>query len=208
MAGSSDGAGPAARFNRPYGLTWDGAGNLFIADTFNSTIRKLVVATGAVTTFAGTAGMAGFADGTGPAASFDYPWGVTSDGAGNLYVVDNGSYRIRKIVAATGVVTTLAGGPGGNIQDGIGTAAGFASPESIAFDGAGNLYVTDAQTVRKIVIATTGVTTVVGVAGPMGVLLGPFPAALNSPQGVAWLPNQGLLVSDYRENSILLARGL
>ncbi len=79
-----DGTGAAARLNYHQGVAADGAGNLFIADTDNDTIRKLVVATGAVTTLAGAAGLAGSTDGTGAAARFDNPQGLALDGAGNL----------------------------------------------------------------------------------------------------------------------------
>ena len=77
--------------------------------TSNNTIRKVVIATGAVTTLAGTAGVTGAADGTGAAARFNGPYGIASDGAGNLFVADTGNHTIRKIVIATGAVTTLAG---------------------------------------------------------------------------------------------------
>src|SRR5204863_356 len=108
--GNIDGTGAAARFAKPYGVAADGAGNLFVADNQNNTIRRIVIATGAVTTLAGTAGQYGNVDATGAAAPFNYPSGVASDGAGNLYVVDDGNDTIRKIVIATAAVTTLAGG--------------------------------------------------------------------------------------------------
>lgn len=206
MQGGGDGVGAAARFYQPDGLALDGAGNLFIADAGNGTIRKLVLATGQVTTLAGTAGALGRTDGTGPAARFASPIDLAWDGADGLYVVDPNS--IRKVVISTAVVTTLAGGTLNTVTDGIGAAAGFASPKSITYDGAGNLYVADGQAIRKIVTATAAVTTPIGVPGTYGVLLGAFPAGLNGPQGVAFLPNQGLAICDTRENAVLIARGL
>ncbi|HEX4460515.1 MAG TPA: hypothetical protein VIA18_21200, partial [Polyangia bacterium] len=163
VSGSTDGIGIAASFNAPHGIAFDGAGNLFIADRFNATIRQIVIATGAVTTLAGTAGTQGTTDGTGAAALFDNPIGIISDGAGNLYVSEYEVNTIRKIVVASGVVTTLAGTPntsGGT--DGTGAAATFTNPESFFLDGSGNLYVTDVgdYTIRKIVVATGVVTTV------------------------------------------------
>ena len=101
MSGSIDGTGPAARFKYPYGLVLDGAGNLQVADYENQTIRKVVVATGAVSTLAGTAGMSGSADGTGPAVRFFGPEGMAVDGAGSLYVADFFNDTIRKVVVAT-----------------------------------------------------------------------------------------------------------
>jgi sugar lactone lactonase YvrE len=82
--------------------------NLFVADSGNHTIRKVVIATGAVTTLAGTAGTSGSTDGTGAAARFNVPIGLTIDNAGNLYVSDQNYTKIRKIVTSTGVVTTIS----------------------------------------------------------------------------------------------------
>jgi len=304
--GSADATGAGARFNRPYAVASDGAGNLYVADSNNSTIRKVVVATGAVTTLAGAAGQYGNVDGTGASARFYRPSGIASDGAGNIYVVDG---IIRKIVVATGEVTTLTTGPGrdanqpgptgiasdgaGNLYfdeagttiwkvaiasaaltkiagtagqygslDEIGAAASFNGPTAIAADGVGNLYVTDAgnATIRKIVLATKAVTTLAGLAGAygtadgigaaarfnypisitsdgaghlyvaetnvirkiviatatvstiigapnrLGVSLGALPASLRSPQGVVVLPTGELAIADWFENAILIGR--
>jgi len=166
--GSSDGVGSAARFGDPAGVASDGT-NLYVADPGNHTIRKVVIATGAVTTLAGTAGSSGSADGTGAAARFNYPYGITTDGT-NLYVTDTDNRTIRKVVIATGVVTTLAGtADSDGSADGTGTAARFSQPEGITTDGS-NLYVTDGlnRTIRKVVIATGVVTTLAGTAGSSG----------------------------------------
>ena len=167
--GSSDGTGAAASFLGPLDLTTDGA-NLYVSDTGNSTIRKIVIATGAVTTLAGTAGKIGSTDATGPAASFFFPYGITTDEI-NLYVCDTSNNTIRKIVIATGAVTTLAGTAsltGGSI-DAIGPAASFNFPNDITTDGT-NLYVADTGngTIRQVVIATAAVTTLAGTAGKTG----------------------------------------
>jgi sugar lactone lactonase YvrE len=208
MTGSSDGTGAAARFNQPGSVAVDGAGNLYVADYSSDTIRQVVVATGVVTTLAGTAGMAGGSDGTGAAARFNQPEGVAVDGASNLYVADYSNYTIRKVVVATGVVTTLAGTAGmGGSTDGTGAAARFDYPEGVAVDGAGNLYVADFSnsTIRKIVLQSGVVTTFVGVAGQFGVKLGPLPGGLNGPSGVAALPNGELFITDSSENVVLAA---
>lgn len=157
--GSTNGVGTAASFNTPTGITTDGT-NLYVADQQNNKIRKIVIATGVVTTLAGS-GVAGWADGTGTAAKFNYPQAITTDGS-NLYVADFRNARIRKIVIATGQVTTLAGGNGTNALDGIGTAAGFGAMAGITTDGT-NLYVTEVPgRIRKIVISTGAVSTLAG----------------------------------------------
>src|SRR5436190_2246642 len=133
--GSTDGTGSAARFNSPAGVAVDSAGNTYVADTVNSTIRKITPA-GVVTTFAGLAGSTGSTDGTGSAARFNFPSGVAVDraGTGNIYVGDTSNFTIRKITPAA-VVTTLAGSPGvRGGANGTGSAASFELPEGIAVD--------------------------------------------------------------------------
>jgi hypothetical protein len=146
----------------PVGITTDGT-NLYVADSANRAIRKVVISTGAVTTLAGTVGTSGTTDGTGTAALFEFPVGITTDGT-NLYVTDYYVATIRKIVISSGVVTTLAGKAGTTgLTNGTGTAATFSEPNGIATDGT-NLYVADAEdhAVRKIVISTGVVTTLAG----------------------------------------------
>jgi len=167
LAGSSQGysdntTGTSARFNGPRGITTDGE-NLYVVDSGNHLIRKIVISTGVVTTLAGTAGSFGSADNTtGTSASFKNPWGITTDGT-NLYVADMKNYTIRKIVISTGAVTTLAGTPGslGNADNATGTSASFNWPIGITTDGE-NLYVTETHSIRKIVIDNGTVTTLAG----------------------------------------------
>ena len=106
LAGSADGTGSAARFNNPTGLAVDINGNVYVADTENSTIRK-ITSEGVVTTIAGLPGVDGLMDGTKGYAWFAYPEGLTINTDGNLYVADTGNAMIRK-VTLTGTVTTLA----------------------------------------------------------------------------------------------------
>ncbi len=207
VAGSSDGAGSAAEFNNPQGLADDGAGTVYVADAGNHTIRKVVVSTGAVTTLAGMAGTPGSADGTGLAASFSGPAAVASDGQGNLYVADAGNHTIRRVVLSSRAVTTIAGTAGmAGTADGAGTAARFLGPTSIAADGAGNLYVSDGDTVRQIVLSGASVTTLVGVPGRMGVVLGDLPAGLNHPGGIAVLPGGAVAITNPVEHAILILK--
>jgi len=163
--GKLNGTGAAASFNTPYGVAVDGAGNVYVADTYNSAIRK-VTAGGVVTTLAGNPGSIGSANGTGVGARFFYPFAIAADSAGNVFVADTGNDLIRAITPA-GVVTTLAGMT--EVQgsaDGAGTAATFYYPEGVAVDGSDNVYVADTgnTTIRKI---TSGgsVTTLAGAAG-------------------------------------------
>jgi sugar lactone lactonase YvrE len=162
-SGSADDTGSAARFRAPAGITHDGT-NLYVTDAGNATIRRIDPSTGAVTTIAGTAGSTGSTNGTGTAARFFDPVGITTDGS-NLYVAERGNNLIRKIVIATAEVTTLAGSSGtpGGFVNGTGTAARFAGPMMITTDGT-NLFVADTlnHAIRKIVIATGAVTTVMG----------------------------------------------
>jgi sugar lactone lactonase YvrE len=184
-SGATDGTGIAALFNAPCGITTDGT-NLYVADTGNNTIRQVVIATGVVTTLAGTAGVSGSADGTGIAATFYLPYGITTDGT-NLYVADTGNNTIRQVVIATGVVTTLAGTAGvSGSADGTGTASTFHTPYGIVIDGT-TLFVVDTgnNTVRRIDIASEAVTTPVGSAGTSGSTDGTGAAALfNHPAGI------------------------
>jgi sugar lactone lactonase YvrE len=140
-AGAVDGTGAAARFNAPTGITTDGT-DLYVADANNNAIRKVSIATGAVTTFAGTArGAAGAADGTGGAARFNGPKGIATDGA-FLYVADTNNHSIRKVSIATRAVTTLAGNGASGFADGAGAAARFSLPCGVATDGV-RLFVAD-----------------------------------------------------------------
>jgi sugar lactone lactonase YvrE len=160
--GSEDGPAAAARFNGPTGVAVDGDGNVYVADSGNSTIRK-ITPSGVVGTLAGTAGRTGSADGTGPAASFWWPFGVAVDAGGMVYVSDTINHTIRKITPA-GEVTTLAGSANKSEgADGKGSAATFASPRGIALDGSGNLYVvsSSSSTIRKVTADGT-VTTLAG----------------------------------------------
>ena len=207
--GSTDGTGTAARFDDPLGVAADDVGNLFVADTYNYTIRKIVVATAAVTTLAGSPNQAGGNDGVGAAARFLNPQGVATDNAGNLFVADSANFTVRKIVIATGEVTTLAGAErASGTADGTGAAARFYSVQAVVCDKAGNLFVTDTfnNTVRKIVIGTQVVTTVVGSPDRMGVVLGPLPAGVGNPFGLALGLGGELLIADSAENAILAAQ--
>lgn len=172
LPGSSDGAAALARFSNPRGITTDGD-YLYVADTGNNTIRRVLLSNGSVATIAGASGPSGVGstDGIGLSARFNNPNGITTDGD-YLYVADSGNNTIRTIMVSNGTVTTLAGTAGAEgigSSDGIGAEAKFAAPRGVATDGP-HLYVADTgnHTIRKIVIATREVTTFAGTAGSVG----------------------------------------
>src|SRR5437667_1861357 len=162
FSGTNDGTGNAARFYNAGSVALDSAGNVYVADFGNHTIRKLTPA-GVVTTLAGSAGHSGSADGTGSAARFNGPATLDVDSNGNVYVTDYFNHTIRKVTPA-GLVTTLAGVVGvAGTKDGSDIVARFNGPIGVAVDGATNVYVGDSMnhTIRKIKTAGE-VTTMAG----------------------------------------------
>lgn len=172
--GGNDGMNSSARFNGPQDAAVDGAGNVYVADTFNDTIRKLahVGTNWVVTTIAGMAQSPGPTDGANLAARFNSPSAITVDINSNLYVADTDNHTIRKItpVGANWVTTTIAGTPENpGFTDGTNSAAQFFYPSGITVDTNGNLYVsdTDNSTIREITpVGTNWVTTTI--AGSVG----------------------------------------
>jgi len=203
VTGSVDGTGTNARFYYPFGIAVTTAGNVFVADTYNHTIRK-ITSTGIVTTFAGSAGNIGSADGTGSAARFNFPFGIAIDKAGNLFVADSENSTIRK-VTSVGVVTTLAGSAGApGSADGTGSAARFDDPYGVYADTAGNVFVADTgnHTIRKVTSAGV-VTTLAGTAGAPGSADGTGSAArFNNPIGISVSTAGNLFVVDEDNNTI------
>jgi sugar lactone lactonase YvrE len=140
-SGTANGTGGAARFNKPWGIAVDGAGNVYVADSDNHAIRKITPA-GVVTTLAGLAGSSGSVDGPAANARFNQPRGVTVDAAGNVFVADYANATIR-VINAAGIVSTVAGSPGLNgSTDSVGLAARFFDPSGIVADG-NVIYVAD-----------------------------------------------------------------
>ena len=184
VPGTADGDAGSARFREPEGIALDGAGSLYVADTDNGTIRRILLATGAVSTIAGTAGVVGSADGVGPAASFNKPKALAADGAGHLYVGDSGNSTIRVVTLADNSVTTRAN---------------FAMPPlavtSVAADGADVLVSLGDQRVVRI-DGAGAITTVAGAAGMSGFVDGPAAdARFFRPAGL-WVGNGRILVAD------------
>lgn len=196
--GSADGTGAGARFDEPFATAVDVGGNVYVADAVAHAIRK-INPEGVVTTFAGSPGSFGSANGLGAAARFYSPVGVAVDGAGSVYVADSGNKIVRKI-SPEGLVTTLAGTAlAGGSTDGTGEAARFDEPYGIAVDSAGTVYVSDAaqNAIRKITSAGV-VTTLAGRAGSPGSADGAGAAARFAvPYGVAVDPAGNVYVSDH-----------
>ena len=200
LGNSIDGIGTAASFDVPSGLAIDVAGNVYVADTFNDKIRK-ISSSGTVTTYAGNSSW-GSDDGKGAAASFSSPKGISVDVTGNVYVADSGNLKIRKITA-TGVVTTLAGNGSQGGDDGIDTAASFNSPEGLAVDAAGNVYVADTNNHKIRKINPTGLVTTLAGDGTPGSMDGTsITASFSSPSGVAVDISGNVYVADSNNNKI------
>jgi uncharacterized protein (TIGR03437 family) len=200
--GFSGHGGPAtsAQLAYPQGVAVDSGGILYIADTSNSSIRK--VANGVITTVAGN-GTFGFSGDNGPATSaqLNGPSGVAVDSAGNLYMGDLGNTRIRKV--SNGVITTVAGGGSSLGDNGPATSAQF-TPSGLAVDSAGNLYIADWQNnrIRKVsngVIATVAGNGTQGFSGDNGPATS---AQLNYPAGVAVDSAGNLYIADEVNNRI------
>jgi sugar lactone lactonase YvrE len=205
VAGSDDGTGSAAKFHNPVGIAIDSAGNIFVADSYNHTIRKIDATTLEVTTFAGTAGAYGSANGIGLTARFNNPFGIAIDSSDNLFVTDQSNYTIRKI-RPDRFVSTFAGSTGVvGLTDGTGSSARFGSLFGIAIDNSDNLYVGDngSYTIRKVTSLGV-VTTFAGTTGISGSADGTGTAASFSfyQYGLTVDSSGNILVTDYVNHTI------
>ncbi|AZP13365.1 gluconolaconase [Undibacterium parvum] len=199
-AGNINGSSDLARFSDPYGIVYDQAGNLYVADGGdNNRIRKITPA-GIVSTLAGSS--EAYADGQGEAAAFHTPSGLAIDAAGNLYVADTGNHRIRKI-SALGVVTTVAGNGQAGYRDGAASQAQFNGPVGVAVDASGKVYVADTYNDKIRVINVDGeVTTLAGGDRPGyrdGIAL---EALFDTPSALVVSASAEVFVSDTRNNAI------
>jgi hypothetical protein len=203
VSGSTDGDGPVARFNTPYGVMIDGSDNIYVADTGNDTIRKITPA-GQVTTFAGKAGVSGAVDKTGTAATFTHPRSLAMDSQGNIYVADTDNELIRKI-SPDAAVTTLAGkAHNSGSSDGTNDTARFNTPYGVTVDSEDNIFVADTvnDTIREITPLGV-VTTPEGSAGGAGSVDGVGGVArFSSPTGILAINGTDLIVADFSNSSI------
>src|SRR5947208_3349960 len=212
VAGGGAGDGGAATdasLNQPRGVALDASGNLYIADHFNHRIRKVDAATGIITTVAGN-GVFGFAGDGGAAtgASLNQPRGVALDASGNLYIADQSNLRIRKVAAASRIMTTVASTGGGGFagDGGAATSASLNEPSGVALDASGNLYIADQfnHRIRKVAAASGIITTMagngnLGFAGDGGAATS---ASLYYPSGVALDASGNLYIADQNNSRI------
>jgi len=210
-SGVADGPATSATFNNPEDVTLDADGNVYVADAFNSLIRKIGT-DHAVSTWAGVPGNAGWRDGPGhpdpgqddqdPGALFLDPKGVAADADGNVYVADYDNNRIRKSTQ-DGWVSTLAGSGDPVAVDGVGKDASFLTPNQVAVDASGNVYVAERTSSLIRMISPSGVVTTLAGSGAKDMIDGVGKsAAFNTPKGLAVDANGNVFVADTSNHSI------
>ena len=206
------GTATGAQLHSPLGVAVDGAGNIYFADYANNVIRKVSATWGVITTVAGN-GIAGHSGDGGAATSaqLEEPYGVAVDSIGNLYVADSYNRVIRKVDAATSIITTVAGnGTAGHGGDGgPATSAQLYDPIGVAVDGTGNIYIADtldSSTIRRVSAATGIIATIAGhynETSTYGGDGGPATSAeLYDPSGVAVDSTGNFYIADYGNNII------
>jgi sugar lactone lactonase YvrE len=206
------GAATAAQLYYPTGVAVDAAGNIYIADSGNDRVREVTASNGIITTVAGT-GTAGFSGDGGSATSAELndPLGVAVDGNGNIYIADNGNERIRKVNVSTGTISSVAGNGGVGTNFGsLATETGLWSPEALAVDAAGDVYI--AITYHNqigMVSASTGIITLVAGNGARGfygdggsATSAEFAISICAMAGVAVDAAGNVYIGDYANNRI------
>ncbi|HEU4724280.1 MAG TPA: hypothetical protein VFU59_03180 [Candidatus Eisenbacteria bacterium] len=207
---SGDGlSATSARLQFPQDLAVAANGDLYIADTGNHSIRKVTVATGVITTIAGS-GSPGSSGDLGPptAAKLSSPRGIALAANGDYYIADRGNNKIRKVTALTGLITTYAGtGTTGYTGDGgLATAARLRSPEGVELAANGDVYIADTanHAIRRVTALTGVITTVAGTgtAGYTGDGGAATSARLNGPESVTITATGDLYVADSGNNVV------
>ena len=199
--GALDGTGESGRVTNPMSAVYAG-GQVYIADYANHSIRRLNPSTGQITTFAGGLGIAGYQNGTGTAARFSSPRGITTDGL-NLYVMDTGNGYIRRIVISSGDVTSISGAGVTGYVDGTSATSRYSTAaESIATDGT-YIYVADGgnNAIRKVTIATGDSITLAGAAAGGFVNATGGAARFNNPYGIT-TDGTTVYVADYSNHCV------
>jgi sugar lactone lactonase YvrE len=196
---NDDGPAQNATLYSPEGIAFDLSGNLYIADSFNDRIRRVSLQTGIITTVAGNDDRGFSGDGgLATSAQLNFPRGVAVDSTGNIYIADTANHRIRRVDAATHVITTIAGTGrrGFSGDDGPARAAALNAPQTILLDSAGNLFIADTgnSRVRKI-SATAGTITTIAGDGNLG--------SIGKPEGLAIDAAGNLFISDFLNSRIV-----
>ncbi len=201
VVGSANGPAATSSFNNPHGVASDKQGNVYVADRYGHKIRKITPA-GVVSTIAGSSSP-GFTNGPGVSASFNEPWAVACDTAGNIYVADAKNYAIRMITPG-GVVSTVAGTGTFGVTNGPVSTAQFGFPSGLAVSPNGlTIYVCDrmTHTIRKI--SGGNVTTLAGTAFSAGSADGTGALArFDHPYSIALSVQGNILVADEWNNKI------
>jgi sugar lactone lactonase YvrE len=207
--GGDGGTGPNALLNGPQGVAIDASGNLYLADTKNNRIRKVMASNLVITTVVGN-GVAGYTGDNGVplSAEINAPYGVAIDASGNIYIADTSNNRIRKLTLSTGKITTVAGSGtyGFSGDGGAATAAQLYMPTGVAVDSAGNIYIADFgnNRVRMVTLSTLNISTVAGngTAGFSGDGGAATSAALYRPAGVSVDASGNLYIADTNNNRV------
>ncbi len=203
------GAATSARLRRPEGVAVASNGDVYFADTGNDVVRKVAFATGIVTTVAGNGSPGSSGDGgAATSARLSAPEDVFVVANGDLYIADTGNHEIRKVTAATGIITRVAGtgSPGSSGDGGAATSARLNSPQGIAIAANGDIYIGDRSNnkVRKVTASTGVISTYAGTgtAGYSGDGASALLARLNRLQGIHLASNGDLYIADANNNAI------
>jgi len=201
VVGSNNGQAATASFNNPHGVASDLQGNVYVADRYGHKIRKITPA-GIVSTFAGSSSP-GFNNGPGATASFNEPWSLACDNAGNVYVADAKNYAIRKITPL-GIVSTVAGTGSFGVTNGPVSTAQFGFPSGVAVSPNGaKVYVCDRMTHTIREISGGNVITLAGTAFSAGSIDGSGAAArFDHPYSIALDIQGNVFVADEWNNKV------
>ena len=209
MLSGDGGSATSASLNFPYGIALDSSSNVYIADAGNHCIRKITVSTGIMTTIAGTGYDRYTGDnGAATSAALNYPYGVSLDSVGNIYIADTNNHRIRKVTVSSGIMTTIAGtGISGYSGDnGVATSAALNYPYAVYVDSSGNVYIADTYNYRvRMVTASSSIMTTIagtGIAGYTGDNGAASSASLNYPKAITLDSSGNMYVADTNNNII------